>query len=115
MSKFAGLPFIALLCLSCSPPLPRAPSWQGTYVGGSLVDDCDAVATDRAGNVYLACHVASVDLPGLTDAVSTPEDPMNAYVVKLTAQLDAVEWGVLLAGSRYDGAFDIAVDALPAR
>ena len=112
MSRFACVSFSAVLCLSsCSHRLSTALSWQGSYVGGSLVDDCDGVATDRAGNVYLACHVVSMDLPGLTDAIPTPEDPMNAYVIKLTAQLDAVEWGVLLAGSQYDGAFDIAVDA----
>ena len=111
MSRFACLFFFAVLCLSCSQPLSKAPSWLGTYVGGSLLDDCDAVATDRAGDVYLACHVVSVDLPGVTGAVPIPGDPMNAYVVKVTAQLDAVEWGVLLAGSQYDGAFDIAVDA----
>ncbi|MBI1355761.1 MAG: hypothetical protein GC160_15585 [Acidobacteria bacterium] len=74
------------------------------------MDDCDAVATDHAGNVYLACHVVSMDLPGVADAVFVPDDPMNAYIVKLSAALDAIEWGMLLAGSRYDGAFDIAVD-----
>ena len=112
MSKSACLACFAVLCLSCLQPLSKAPSsWLGTYVGGSLVDDCDAVATDDAGNVYLACHSISVDLPGLSNVEQIPEDPMNVYVVKLSAQLEAVEWGVLLAGSKYDGAFDIAVDA----
>ena len=111
VSKFACLSCFAVLCLSCSHPLSKAPSWLGTYGGGSLVDDCDAVATDDAGNVYLACHAISVDLPGLSNVEQMPEDPMNVYVVKLSAQLEAVEWGVLLAGSKYDGAFDITVDA----
>ena len=111
MSKIAYLSFLAAFCLSCSRPLPRVPSWHGTYVGGSLVDDCDAVTTDSDSNVYLACHVVSVDLPGVRDAVLDPEDPMNEYVVKISAQLDTVEWGMLLAGSQYDGAFDIVVDA----
>ena len=111
MARFICLFSLVLVCVNCAHPPSRVPSWQGTYVGGSLVDDCDAVATDRAGNVYLACHVVSVDLPGITDAASNPDDPMNASVVKLSAQLDAFEWGVLLAGSQYDGAFDLAVDA----
>ena len=111
MSRVTSPLCLAVFYLACFSPPSNAPSWLGTYVGGSLVDDCDAVAIDGAGNVYLACHVVSVDLPGLAGAVATPEDPMNAYVVKLSARLDVVEWGVLLAGSKYDGAFDIAVDA----
>jgi hypothetical protein len=111
MSRFAFLAFFVVLSVACSHPEFTAPFWQGTFLGGRLVDDCDAVATDGTGNVYLACHVASVDLPGVTGAAIAPGNPMNAYVVKLTAALDTVEWGVLLAGSQYDGAFDIAVDA----
>ncbi len=100
---------ICVLSASCAVSLqPEAAPWLGTYLGGSAADDCDAVATDGQGYVYLACHAASLDLPGITATEPDPDDPMNAYVVKLTPGLDAVEWGVLLAGSAYDGAFAIA-------
>lgn len=84
---------------------------MGTFIGGGLVDDCDAVAADAEGNVYLACHVVSTDLPGISNLAVHPDDPMNAYIVKLSGNLDKAEWGVMLAGSKYDGAFDIAVSA----
>ncbi len=101
--------YILLGACSIPEPLPELP-WFGTFLGGAAGDDCDAVTTDREGYVYLACHVVSVDLPGIGDRQLDPGDPMNAYIVKLTPQLDAAKWGVLLAGSGYDGAFAIAVD-----
>ena len=101
-----------VLALGCEPSsVPRTESvWIGTYIGGSAVDDCDAVATDSAGYVYLACHVKSQDLPGISATPQDPDDPMNAYVAKLNPSLERVEYGVLLAGSKYDGAFAISVD-----
>ena len=105
-------PLCLVLAIGCKPlPVPRTePAWLGTYVGGSANDDCDAVATDSAGYVYLACHVTSQYLPGITATPQEPGDPMNAYVAKLDPGLGRVEYGVLLAGSGYDGAFAIAVD-----
>jgi len=35
-----------------------------TYLGGSGVDDCDDIAVDAAGSIYLACHSTSKDFPG---------------------------------------------------
>ena len=96
---------ICVLLASCAVSEQPEATWLGTYLGGSAGDDCDAVATDGQGYVYLACHVTSLDLPGITRTELDPGDPMNAYVVKLAPRLDAVEWGVLLAGSDYDGAF----------
>ena len=31
------------------------------YLGGSGTDDCDGIALDRAGDLYLACHSDSPD------------------------------------------------------
>jgi hypothetical protein len=39
-----------------------------TFLGGSKVDDCDAVATDPKGNIYLGCHSDSPDLRGSASA-----------------------------------------------
>jgi hypothetical protein len=93
---------------------PEAPagafSWHGTYVGGSAIDDCDAVTTDEQGYVYLACHVTSTDLPGIPRRERGRDDPMDAYVAKLSPDLERVEYGVLLAGGKYDGAFAIEID-----
>ena len=35
-----------------------------TYLGGSGVDDCDDIAVDAAGSIYLACHSTSKGFPG---------------------------------------------------
>ena len=112
MLTAAARPALVVCVLSASCAISERPGapWLGTYFGGSAVDDCDAAATDGQGYVYLACHVTSRDLPGITRTELDPGDPMNAYVAKLTPRLDAIDWGVLLAGSGYDGAFAISVD-----
>ena len=35
------------------------------YLGGSGTDDCDGMALDRVGDIYLACHSDSPDFPHL--------------------------------------------------
>src|SRR5215469_16672688 len=42
------------------------------YLGGGGTDDCDGITTDRAGDIYLACHSDSPDFPG-APRKSTPQ------------------------------------------
>jgi hypothetical protein len=41
------------------------------YLGGSGTDDCDSIALDRAGDIYLACHSDSPDFPHLPPKAAT--------------------------------------------
>lgn len=101
-----------VLTIRCAGSLPHAglPSWHGTFIGGSAIDDCDDVAVDREGSVYLVCHVTSRDLPGISVADDASDSGMNAYVIKLAPDLSRVDYAVLLAGNAYDGAFAVAVN-----
>jgi hypothetical protein len=53
---------VALLACACSTgPGPL----RFGYLGGSGTDDCDGIALDGAGDIYLACHSDSPDFPHL--------------------------------------------------
>lgn len=97
--------------MACTvPSLQGQFTWHGSFVGGSAIDDCDDIAVDHKGYVYLACHGTSRDLPGIELANDVPDSGMNAFVVKLSPDLGLVTYAVLLVGSAYDGAFAVAVD-----
>ena len=85
-----------------------------SYLGGSEVDDCDAISVDSAGNIYLACHSNSVDFP-------TPEHGGNiqpgheccdAFVVKLSGDGSSVLYATHLGGELWEAGLGIAVDAV---
>jgi len=79
------------------------------YLGGSGTDDCDGIAVDGAGDLYLGCHSDSPDFPhparqahgkvyasGLTGSRGLPQrgwrvqagfggGPFDAFVIALDA------------------------------
>jgi Beta-propeller repeat len=78
-----------------------------TYLGGSGADDCDDIAVDAAGSIYMACHSTSKDFPGFKGRKES--DDMDAYVSKLDPQTGRLIYTTRLSGSKYDGAFTIEV------
>ena len=53
--------------------------------GGSDVDDCDDIAVDAAGKIYLACHSTSNDFPGSKQRDNSQDaDRMDAHVEKIS-------------------------------
>ncbi len=82
------------------------------YVGGSGTDDCDGIALDRAGNIYLACHSDSPDFPYLPQrAAPQSRDAMDAVIVKISARTGRIEWATRTGGIGWDAAGDIEVAA----
>ena len=80
------------------------------YLGGSGTDDCDGIAMDPAGAVYLACHSDSSDFPPLSAGqASRQPGNMDAVVVKLEARTGRVAWITRTGGSAWDGAGDVEV------
>ncbi|HUG81917.1 MAG TPA: hypothetical protein VML01_09655 [Bryobacterales bacterium] len=103
--------FLLITSIGCTVSSPPDQfTWQGRFVGGSAIDDCDDIAVDSNDFVYLACHGMSNDLPGIEVSSDAPDTGMNAYVLKLSPDLQHVSYAVILAGSAFDGAFAIAVD-----
>ena len=80
------------------------------YLGGSGTDDCDGIALDREGDIYLACHSDSADFPRLPlKAATQSRDAMDAVVVKIKAGAGRIEWATRIGGSGWDAAGSIEV------
>jgi hypothetical protein len=79
--------------------------------GGSDIDDCDDIAVDAAGYIYLACHSTSNDFPGAKQRDNSQDtDPMDAYISKIDPVAGKVIYTTRLGGSKWEGAIRIEVD-----
>jgi hypothetical protein len=79
--------------------------------GGSDADDCDDIAVDAAGHIYLACHSLSNDFPGSKPRDNSQDaDRMDAYISKIDPAAGKVIYTVRLGGNKWDGAISIQVD-----
>jgi hypothetical protein len=79
------------------------------YLGGSADDDCDGVASDSTGNVYLACHSNSADFPGLNPSHSPARASMQAVVAKIDSNTGRLLWATRTSGTIFDAAIRIRV------
>ena len=86
--------------------------WGGT-IGGNTTDNGLSVATDAAGNVFLAGNIlgTNVDLDPTAGVfpVTTSSGGFDAFVVKLSAS-GGFLWGRIFGGAGTDVANAIAVD-----
>ena len=82
-----------------------------TYLGGSGVDDCDALAVDGSGNVYLACHSTSTDFPTVDSAHYANRGEFDAFVVKLNPSGSEVIYVTHFGGSKWEAGNGVTVDA----
>jgi hypothetical protein len=97
---------LALLAAAVTPP----ETTMIAYLGGSGTDDCDGIALDRAGDIYLACHSDSPDFPHLPPkAALRSNDDMDAVVVKIEARTGRIVWAARTGGSAWDAAGDLAL------
>ena len=88
-----------------------SPAFSATRLGGSGIDDCDDVALDKAGNLYLACHSESRDFAGAEPPANHESGDMDAYVTKFDPTTGEIVYSTRLGGSAWDGAFAIEVAA----
>lgn len=87
------------------------PSRFLSYFGGGDIDDCDDIAVDAAGHIYLACHSTSNDFPVSKKRDNSRDaDRMDAYVSKIDPAAGKVIYTTRLGGSKWDGAIRIEVD-----
>jgi hypothetical protein len=80
------------------------------YLGGSGTDDCDGIAVDGAGDIYLGCHSDSPDFPHLP-AKPPPRSnaDMDAVIVKIAPKTGRIVWATRTGGSDWDAAGDLEV------
>ncbi len=84
-----------------------------TYLGGSVVDNGNAIAVDSFGSAYIAGSTASPDFPTTAGAAQTVlAGAFNAFVAKLTPGGNGLAFSTLLGGSGSDSATSIALDTL---
>ncbi|MGH9433411.1 MAG: SBBP repeat-containing protein, partial [Terriglobia bacterium] len=82
-----------------------------TYLGGSDNDRAYAIAVDKGGEVYIAGDTFSTNFP----TTPSPFQPANgggddAFVAKISAAGNALDYSTYLGGSAAEQAFGIALD-----
>ncbi len=81
-----------------------------TYIGGSLSDGITAMILDFHGLPYLTGSTDSTDFPVQRPLQSGNGGALDAFVVKMSADLSTMLFGTYLGGSGSDGGTAIAVD-----
>ncbi|HTS47027.1 MAG TPA: SBBP repeat-containing protein, partial [Bryobacteraceae bacterium] len=92
-----------------SAPLVIDPTLSfSTYIGGSGLDAIYGMATDSAGNVYLAGETSS---GSLWSNIPPARSSRDAFITKMNSTATQVLYTVYLGGSGSDSAKGIAADA----
>jgi hypothetical protein len=84
-----------------------------TIVGGSSMDEANAVAVDSAGSAYLTGWTFSSDYPATPGAFDTEQAGFSrdAYVTKLSPDGSTALWSTYVGGAANEEGRGIAVDA----
>jgi hypothetical protein len=82
-----------------------------TYLGGSNADYVTSLATDTAGDAYVAGYTISADFPVSSPVQSAKSGLYNAFAVRLPPAGGAISFGTYLGGEASDAANAIAIDS----
>jgi hypothetical protein len=84
-----------------------------TYLGGTGGESGNAIATDGAGNVYVAGETSSTDFPTVNPAqpACAGLSCADVFVAKLSADGSELVYATFLGGSNLDWGYGIAVNA----
>src|SRR5581483_3899629 len=84
-----------------------------TFLGGTNVDNANAIALDASGSAYVAGNSSSADFATTSGAAQTVlKGTYNAFVTKLSANGSTWIYSTLLGGSKSDAATSVAIDQL---
>lgn len=95
-----------------SRPLIIDPVLQYTaYLGGSSIDEANAIAADAAGNSYVTGFTKSADFPSKPGAFQTiTQGSQDAFVAKISPNGSSLVYVTFLGGNGTDSGMGIAVD-----
>jgi beta-propeller repeat-containing protein/uncharacterized protein DUF4214 len=82
-----------------------------TYLGGSDIDQGNAIAVNSAGNAFVTGLTNSTNFPTLNPIQSTKASTTTAFVTKINAAGSALVYSTYLGGNGNDQGLAIAVDA----
>ncbi|MFH0899509.1 MAG: SBBP repeat-containing protein, partial [Pseudomonadota bacterium] len=83
-----------------------------SLLGGSAADYVNGIATDSAGNAYVAGYTESADFPVANGFDSTLGGSRDAFVAKVAAAGSNLVWSSFLGGAGNDLGNGVAVDAV---
>lgn len=101
----------AVISAGGDPRQPTISLSYSTMLGGSGVDDCDGVAVNGSGAVYLGCHSDSPNLPRGSSPGYSIKGDLDAFVMKLAPDGRRVAHLTQLGGSAWEAVQDVAVDS----
>ena len=81
-----------------------------TFFGGAGIDAARAIAVDSAGNAYVAGETTSTDFPTV-NGFQNDVKGRDAFVLKLNASGDHLDYGTCLGGDGLEVAYAIAIDS----
>src|SRR5262249_45761578 len=81
-----------------------------TFLGGSFVDEGDAIALDDSGNIYVTGFTTSSNFPKAHPFQSEYGTAGDAFVTKLNAEGSALVFSTYLGGNDIDHGYGIALD-----
>jgi hypothetical protein len=113
--RYARSPFVGFAALfalaSNAGAVHGATTLDATYLGGSAADKVLAVASDAAGNTYVAGLTQSLDFPTANALQLANAGATDAFVAKINAAGTALVWSTFFGGSGIDVALGLARDA----
>lgn len=82
-----------------------------TFVGGNAIEYFEAMTVDDAGRIYVVGETKSDDFPTTTGAFDlTYNQNSDAFVFKLSAAGDSLEYGSYIGSNQWDRGTGVAVD-----
>jgi hypothetical protein len=94
-----------------SKPLYIDPLIYSTYLGGSGIDQGNAIAVDSAGNAYVVGTTTSTDFPTKNALQAANGGSYNVFVTKFNPDGSVLLYSTYLGGNYSDYGYGIALDA----